>query len=66
MDKKLTFKIKKGGKETVNPRWRACETENTNCPLCHNFIEANNINVTKHPTEIERLEGKQNGEKETD
>ena len=36
MPKQLTFKVKKQGKEMVNPRWRECETENTDCPLCRN------------------------------
>lgn len=34
MDKKLTFKIKREGGKMVDPHWRECETENTQCPLC--------------------------------
>ena len=36
MDKKLTFKVEREGhKELVDPVWRECEVENTECPLCH-------------------------------
>lgn len=36
MNKILTFKVKREGKEMVDPRWREVEVENINCPSCVN------------------------------
>jgi len=38
MNKMLTFKVKREGKEMVAPRWRQVEVENVNCPSCVNKV----------------------------
>jgi len=34
----IAFKIHPKKGEMKNPRWVECETENTDCPLCHNMM----------------------------